>query len=507
MAEFQEKVRFIDIGLDDTATIRLVEGIKDTDVKYITLSYRWTAETPNTNLKTGIKDKYHKSISTENWPQIYNDVVALSRALGIRYVWIDSLCIIQDDGKDWNIQASLMHRIYAHGYLNLANACAEFSPGLEVTRDPLSVSPCVISRTRTDGSREYWACFRNFNPTEALSFAPLYSRGWCYQERFLATRTIQFSQQLYWECKAGHASESFTGEKGLAWSRDSASQHPDILTSVDQASDRRLSSALGASVERDWCVAGLWKKHLTRQLIWGRVSRRYGHYNEFEKIRDTAYYISLENQLDGFPSWSWASCPTSPDSSFITWPGYTGEGHYESLVEIETIIPLNYQALDLGYPGFESATMILRTPFDFLGFDAEQLLSKWESWYSSCNVDAREPNGDKCRFQVSIDLDRPILGVVKKEDLRLLPIIMEYQAGGWDTVRIQGILLETLGVEEGLPTFRRMGKWSHIYCARTHPSPIPGLLGYFDNEERLGIELGEFRKRRESLPFHRYKLV
>lgn len=186
MVEFLEKVRFIDVGFDDTATIRLVERIKDTNVKYITLSYRWTAETPKTNLKTHNKDKYHQSIPTENWPQIYKDTVALSRTLGIRYVWVDSLCIIQDDGKDWNTQASLMHRVYAHGYLNLAHACAEFSPGLEITRDPISVSPCVLSRTRTASSREYWACFVNYAPTSDLGRAPLYSRGWCYQERFFS---------------------------------------------------------------------------------------------------------------------------------------------------------------------------------------------------------------------------------------------------------------------------------------------------------------------------------
>ncbi|EAA34411.3 HET-domain-containing protein [Neurospora crassa] len=549
MAEFLEKVRFIDVGLDDTATVRLVERIKDTNVKYITLSYRWTVETPKTNLKTHNKDKYHQSIPTENWPQIYKDAVALSRTLGIRYVWIDSLCIIQDDGKDWNTQASLMHRIYTHGYLNLAHACAEFSPGLEVTRDPISVSPCVLSRTRTASSSEYWACFVNYTPSSDLARAPLYSRGWCYQERFLATRTVHFSQQLYWECKAGHASESFTGDKGLAWSRGSASSNPDILTSVDQANDQRFSTVFGvstvwqtivrdysqtqltqysdrlaalrgvfnrfweildASQERDWCVAGLWKKYLIRQLIWYRVSHRHGHYDEFERIRDTAYYASFEKQLAGFPSWSWASCPTSPGSSSIAWPGHTEpEYQNEPLVEIETIIPLNSQALHLGYPGFESSALVLRTAFGFFGFDAEQLLSKWESWFSTCKADARAYNGDKCQFQVLINLDRPIIGVVEKEDLRLLPISMEYQAGRWDTVWIEGILLEEVGVEDDLPTFRRMGQWSHRYDMDTctQQSPIPGLLGSFDTKERLEIELGEFRKRRELLPFRRYKLV
>ncbi|KAK3488249.1 heterokaryon incompatibility protein-domain-containing protein [Neurospora crassa] len=482
MAEFLEKVRFIDVGLDDTATVRLVERIKDTNVKYITLSYRWTAETPKTNLETHNKDKYHQSIPTEIWPQIYKDVVALSRTLGIRYVWIDSLCIIQDDGTDWNTQASLMHRIYTHGYLNLAHACAEFSPGLEVTRDPISVSPCVLSRTRTASSSEYWACFVNYTPSSDLARAPLYSRGWCYQERFLATRT----------------------------SRGSASSKPDILTSVDQANDQRFSTVFGVSTERDWCVAGLWKKYLIRQLIWYRVSHRHGHYDEFERIRDTAYYASFEKQLAGFPSWSWASCPTSPGSSSIAWPGHTEpEYQNEPLVEVETIIPLNSQAPHLGYPGFESSALVLRTAFDFLGFDAEQLLSKWESWYSTCKTDARAYNGDKWQFQVLVNLDRPILGVVKKEDLRLLPISMEYQAGRWDTVWIEGILLEEVGVEDDLPTFRRMGQWSHRYDMDTctQQSPIPGLLGSFDTKERLEIELGEFRKRRELLPFRRYKLV
>lgn len=83
---FQQTIRLIDVGLDDTSPICLVEGFFVDKVRYNTLSYQWTADTPKTSLKKHNKAAYCHAIPTQSWPKVYRDVVVVCRALGIRYV-------------------------------------------------------------------------------------------------------------------------------------------------------------------------------------------------------------------------------------------------------------------------------------------------------------------------------------------------------------------------------------------------------------------------------------
>lgn len=160
--------------------------------------------------------------------------MVVCRALGIPYVWIDSLCIVQDDLEDWKVQSSMMQDIYSHGYLNLANVLGRHADGLEVSRDPTATSPCILSRTtlaHADGSTttEHWGCIEDGSWREQIQDAPLYTRGWCYQERFLSARTAQFCQQLYWECREQFASESVPSSKAFY-----DIKHPDLITTFDR---------------------------------------------------------------------------------------------------------------------------------------------------------------------------------------------------------------------------------------------------------------------------------
>lgn len=283
--DIQTRVRFVDLGADSKAHIKLVEGFIVDDVKYITLSYRWTAETPRTSLKTHNRALYLKNIPTKEWPQIYHDAVFASRALGIRYIWIDSLCIIQDDAHDWDVQASMMHRIYAGGFLNLAGLLGEHCSGLKVTRNPLGVSPCVLSRSlafRSSGDlqQEYWICHREHRPLEgleSLETAALYSRGWTYQERFLSMRTVHFGQQLYWECRERHASEAFPVRKalGISIKYGGYDTHPDTIgTALDGEVQKTVNRPRGESAPPLQLHIDM-ESHLAPAHIWEGVIQSY----------------------------------------------------------------------------------------------------------------------------------------------------------------------------------------------------------------------------------------
>lgn len=596
----QAKVRFIDIGLDENAIIHLVNDMDEVNAKYITLSHRWTTDTSMATLRTSNKAAFYTAIPTDSWPKIYKDVVFVSRVLGIRYIWIDSLCIIQDDLQDWSAQASLMHHIYAHGYINLAGACGEFSSGLEFSRDPASISPCIVPRLCSNGVKEYWACYTGDSPGTKLKHAPLYSRGWCYQERFLSTRTVHFGQQLYWECKTRQASETF------GWS--TKNEHPDVITTVGQGvvqnplqsvlqgdataysalwekiiadyseteftnySDRLVAlrgifnsfwGIFDGSAENDWCVAGLWRRCLTRQLLWEHRHKTGLGHTEFDHDRIGQFHLRMEKELANFPSWSWASCPTSARSSFIQFPAphdseYTENQYTEDLVEIESICPQNQDAFDLGYPAFESATMVLRSSFSGPSFDVDKLLKgseigwlrSYDKYRESCRwatflgrnvkssppLDLWEPprdlkywnqdsnlhkwkfplhvhvwgsdNAIRDRVEARIQLDRPLLRATQPKDPQLLPVLLQCEnSHPFHWVRIEGILVESLGMRDNMPVYRRMGKWKTSHHADKDPSPIPGLPAYFDSNESLAERMATFNKWREGLPKRRFMLV
>ena len=65
-------------------------------------------------------EEWKKNIPFEQLPQSFKDAVSITRGLGIQYLWIDSLCIIQDDVSDWETESSRMASVFSCSWLNLA---------------------------------------------------------------------------------------------------------------------------------------------------------------------------------------------------------------------------------------------------------------------------------------------------------------------------------------------------------------------------------------------------
>ncbi|KAF4978433.1 hypothetical protein FDECE_18219, partial [Fusarium decemcellulare] len=109
-------------------------------IRYATLSHSWGEFVPmQTTLKT--KSLFEERISEESLPRTFRDAVNIARSLGISYLWIDSLCIIQDDPQDWKREALQMEDIYLGSTINIAASDALDStegcfPEEAETRDP-----------------------------------------------------------------------------------------------------------------------------------------------------------------------------------------------------------------------------------------------------------------------------------------------------------------------------------------------------------------------------------
>jgi hypothetical protein len=132
---------------------------------------------------------------------MFKDVILLTIRLGISFLWIDSLCIVQDDEKDWHREAASMTAIYQNSHLTIA---ATKSRGSEESL--FSATPPVYQCIQLDQISGQPLLLRKVLPHPRIWTInspeyPLLSRGWVYQERLLSPRVVHFtSAELLWEC-------------------------------------------------------------------------------------------------------------------------------------------------------------------------------------------------------------------------------------------------------------------------------------------------------------------
>ena len=125
--------RLIDVA-EHEEDIRIVEtkvSTIDKKVRYAALSHCWGSPElmPIRTLKVNVQNTPY-DIAYESLSKTFKDAVTITRKLGLRYVWIDSLCIVQDDVDDWNRESKRMGNIYASCYVNLvASDAADSSVG------------------------------------------------------------------------------------------------------------------------------------------------------------------------------------------------------------------------------------------------------------------------------------------------------------------------------------------------------------------------------------------
>ncbi|KAL6889084.1 heterokaryon incompatibility domain-containing protein [Trichoderma evansii] len=201
--------RILDVGSTNSRHVRLKElDAKDSAVpKYACLSHCWGTSRPSKTVAANL-DSHKNGISWSSLPSVFRDSITYARKLGISLMWIDSLCIVQDDREDWRIEAAKMASIYQNAYLVL---CASKSPNSEdglfggIGRES---NPTIIPiPSLSPGSA---LCFRRSfthlpgymdQKLAKKSPLPTFSRGWIFQERLLASRVLHFGpQELSWEC-------------------------------------------------------------------------------------------------------------------------------------------------------------------------------------------------------------------------------------------------------------------------------------------------------------------
>jgi hypothetical protein len=120
--------RLLDVGLAKTDTLRLCCSNKNKTLKYVALSYCWGMLNEAGMPKFCTTDENIKArrngFDISKLPKTFRDAVRVAQNLGIRYLWIDSLCIIQGNKRDWKFEAKRMQDVYAGAYCTIAATSA-----------------------------------------------------------------------------------------------------------------------------------------------------------------------------------------------------------------------------------------------------------------------------------------------------------------------------------------------------------------------------------------------
>ena len=194
--------------------IRLVEKPTSGSL-YATLSHCWGAncDVRYQATKSTLPTLRHR-MRYADLPKTYRDAISVCRSLDIRYIWIDSLCIIQDSKEDWAREAANMAYVYSNSLLTIS---ADWSTNSEGGCFPVSDAlqgfnpdnASCISSVLSNGERSCLYFPRNsWVARWDLDRSHLASQAWAYQERILSRRNLHFTQhQLFWECREGFASE------------------------------------------------------------------------------------------------------------------------------------------------------------------------------------------------------------------------------------------------------------------------------------------------------------
>lgn len=367
--------RMILLG-EKAKTARLKNTAENTTVPYAALSYCWGDNATFMTVKDTL-EKYEKDIPIEELPQTLKDAFCLTKELGLDYLWVDAICIVQGDGTEWKEESQKMGHIYSNAKIVLAATTSRnVQDGMFIDRSATPLSrdikasrgsmrarrnlnhEIIIScRTKSD----YW-----WNKYIKTTF-PLLSRGWGFQERMLATRIVHFTPtELVWECQRSRRCECRVMESTLypvmnnlgsalriclkqtSDDRSMRQMWREIVNSYSVRELTRINDKLPAlsgiaglfkDCSSDTYCAGLWEKSLPFDLLW-RCDQS----------------GNLQPKKTRSPSWSWISVDGA-----VKWPVCQNPNEEQPLKYIRSTTYFECDAEGIEVGNVEAGKIELRT--------------------------------------------------------------------------------------------------------------------------------------------------
>ena len=307
--------RLLDLETDASTTIRLRNTMSESGA-YCALIYCWGGEHQPTTTRVNLSARL-VGFKSSNLPQTIRDAIRLTRNLGFRYLWVDALCIVQDDSTDKMHEINAMGSVYRGAALTIsASSSSSVSDGfLHRRSEPMSFRlPFALSKD-LDGTIGFVD-----NPTQHIETEALQLRGWSLQEHLLARRLVMFcAHEILFRCcynlepiQQSYINYSALGYLSLEEKLYDYTEHKRRMQEnlwegiVRNYSPRmfsdphdRVNALVGKATElskfwNDTYVIGFWRDCFTKQLAW------YAY-------RDPRKPARNRTRSNNLPTWTWLS--------------------------------------------------------------------------------------------------------------------------------------------------------------------------------------------------------
>jgi hypothetical protein len=303
---------------------------KETKAQYVALSHCWGGEV-STILTTETLTLFKSALPYSSLSANFQDAIKITKELGIQYLWIDSLCILQNSKLDWECESKKMGTVYQYATLTISAETSQRSSDGILKRNLASPPTLGSALLRVfpkdmDGAEVFVERQEPDEETLRLlqTCSPLSRRGWVLQERVLSPRILYYGDKnIFWRCRTGvesadglpagnrthsnrdpelsavfhddHGSASRFGADNIEWvlkeyynlvmeySRRQLTVDSDKLPAFSG-----LSQLLQPTIDSTY-LAGLWSGDLNHGLLW---------HQEIGSCKHVQPYRA--------PSWSWA---------------------------------------------------------------------------------------------------------------------------------------------------------------------------------------------------------
>ena len=333
--------RVLDLGSTSSTWKLCIPAVDGVPVpRYTTMSYRW-GNSHFLKLTSDSLEIFRSGLPISDLPQAFQDAISITKDLGIRFIWIDALCILQDVRDDFAQECASMSSIYANSSCNIVATFGK-NPHTSIfrTRNHQSfqigkfINPWKIHDSRRDVWLENDSIVKGDHLSKEMLSCEISSRGWILQELLLAPRALYFGMsQVHWVCQVLEACEIWP--KGLpnvqtlinphSYLFRSSNHHQkyDDMNQWNYIVERYSTLTLSHTEDKLVALSGLakffqhrtqdeyfwghWKSALPQSLNWFKPSG-FRHPNSWKaKTGSAAESCGRRSSVYRAPSWSWAS--------------------------------------------------------------------------------------------------------------------------------------------------------------------------------------------------------
>lgn len=251
----QRPARLIDVGVGGSEGVCICKDVSAGAEQYAALSYCWGGNQESKTVKAKLEERC-KGFTLTDLSKTLPEAVFTTRELGLRYLWVDAICIVQDDKADCNQELPKMDHIYSGASITIIAARVTQADDSFLRDRDLSESYGSVCRVKyrrsSESASNIRSAFLSVTRLDITHDDPIDSRGWTFQERFRSFRVLSFgSKQTVWKCPAGTFVD---GDENYFY--DPSSKRLFTGKATDSPFPRRLDDP-SSEAKRD--LAGFWR--------------------------------------------------------------------------------------------------------------------------------------------------------------------------------------------------------------------------------------------------------